>query len=99
MHGPTCLFWANLTPLSLQLRAAPCKHRRKCGEECSGCAKKPWFNSGDVMYFNKDWNRTWTHGVPHHDVESDGAIGPRMSLALLCAEGTFSVPFVECKYT
>ena len=30
----------------VQLRAAPCKHRRKCGEECSGCAKKPWFNSG-----------------------------------------------------
>jgi hypothetical protein len=58
--------------LSLQLRAAPCKHRRKCGEECSGCAKKPWFNSGDVMYFNKDWNRTWTHGVPHHDVGNLG---------------------------
>jgi hypothetical protein len=37
-------------------------------------------------------------------VESDGpsahgAIGPRMSLALLCAEGTLSVPFVERKYT
>jgi hypothetical protein len=29
----------------------------------------------------------------------NGAIGPRMSLALLCAEGAFSVPFVECKYT
>jgi hypothetical protein len=21
MHGPTCIFWANLTPLSLQLKA------------------------------------------------------------------------------
>ena len=47
------------------------------------------------MYFNKPWNKTWTHGIPHHDYDGDGDIGPRMSIALLCAEGDFSVPFVE----
>ena len=38
------------------------------------------------MYFNKAWNATWTHGIPKHDIEADGEIGPRISIALLCAE-------------
>ena len=73
------------------------KHRRKCCEDCAGYSKKQWLHSGDLMYFNKPWNRTWTHGIPHHDFEADGEIGPRMSIALLCAAGTFKVPFVENK--
>jgi hypothetical protein len=47
------------------------------------------------MYFNKAWNRTWTHGIPHHDLEADGEIGPRVSIALLCAEADFSVPYIS----
>ena len=43
--------------------------------------------AGCRRYFNDKWNRTWTHGIPHHDVEHDGEIGPRMSVALLCTEG------------
>lgn len=43
-------------------------------------------------------NRTWTHGIPHHDYDADGDIGPRMSIALLCAEGDFQVPFVESTF-
>jgi hypothetical protein len=42
--------------------------------------------SGDLMYFNDVWNKRWTHGIPKHDFERDGAIGPRISIALLCAE-------------
>ena len=81
----------------VMLKAAACKHRRKCCEDCAGYSKKQWLHSGDLMYFNKPWNRTWTHGIPHHDFEADGEIGPRMSIALLCAAGTFKVPFVENK--
>jgi hypothetical protein len=79
----------------VMLKAAPCKLRRRCGEDCIGCQKKPWLHSGDIMYFNKAWNRTWTHGIPHHDLEADGEIGPRVSIALLCAEADFSVPYIS----
>ena len=24
--------------------------------------------AGDSMYFNDKWNRTWTHGIPKHDI-------------------------------
>jgi len=82
----------------VMMRAAPCKHRKKCCDDCSGYSKKQWLHSGDIMYFNKPWNRTWTHGIPHHDYEGDGDIGPRMSIALLCAEGDFKVPFVESSF-
>jgi hypothetical protein len=78
------------------LQAAPGKLRKKCGDECAGCTRKPWLNSGDLMYFNKDWNRTWTHGIPKHDSEADGDIGPRISIALLCAEGTCAI--IKSKY-
>ena len=37
-------------------------------------------------YFNDAWNKAWLHGIPKHDTEADGEIGPRMSIALLCAE-------------
>ena len=40
----------------------------------------------DLMYFNDVWNRSYTHGIPPHDKERDGAGGPRISIALLCAE-------------
>jgi len=82
----------------VMMRAAPCKHRKKCCEDCAGHSKKQWLHSGDIMYFNKPWNRTWTHGIPHHDYDADGDIGPRMSIALLCAEGDFAVPFVESAF-
>ena len=36
-------------------KAAPCKHRKKCCDECSGYSVKPWLHSGDIMYFNKAW--------------------------------------------
>ena len=75
------------------LRAAPCKVRHKCCEACTGYSKKPWLHSGCSMFFNKAWNRTWTHGIPHHD-RADGDLGPRMSMSLLCAAGNFSVPFL-----
>eukprot|EP01052_Picozoa_sp_SAG31_P003634 SAG31_NODE_142_length_22669_cov_18.630040_9_plen_99_part_00 len=83
-----------LTCAAILSRAAACKLRSKCGKDCKGCFKQPWLHSGDIMYFNKQWNRTWTHGIPHHDYERDGDIGPRMSVALLCAEGDYSVPFL-----
>eukprot|EP01043_Picozoa_sp_COSAG02_P026903 COSAG02_NODE_1563_length_11913_cov_6.216438_7_plen_859_part_00 len=82
----------------VMMRAAPCKHRKKCCKDCAGYSKKQWLHSGDIMYFNKPWNRTWTHGIPHHDYDADGDIGPRMSIALLCAEGDFKVPFVESAF-
>ena len=65
------------------------KVKNRCGAECTGHAKKPWLNSGDLMYFNDKWNRAWTHGIPKHDAEADddGEMpGPRISIALLCAE-------------
>ena len=52
-----------------------------------------WSDASRLRYFNKAWNRTWTHGIPHHDCEDDGAIGPRISIALLCAEADFTVPY------
>ena len=58
---------------------------KRCCEECVGVSRKPWLHSGDLMYFNDTWNKAWTHGIPKHDVEADGAIGPRISIALLCA--------------
>jgi hypothetical protein len=70
------------------LKAVPCEHRHSCGEKCDGCWEKPWLHSGDVMYFNNDWNRTWSHGIPSHDYDKDGEVGPRISIALLCAEGS-----------
>ena len=59
------------------------------------CQQVAQIHEQHIMYFNKLWNRTWTHGIPHHDYDADGDIGPRMSIALLCAEGDFKVPFVE----
>ena len=82
----------------VMMRVAPKKHRKKCCEDCSGYSKKQWLHSGDIMYFNKPWNLSWTHGIPHHDYDADGDIGPRMSIALLCAEGDFKVPFVESAF-
>lgn len=58
----------------------------KCGERCEGARTTRWLRSGEVMYFNDAWNRSWTHGVPPHDVDADGPCGPRISVALLCAE-------------
>jgi hypothetical protein len=31
MHGPTCIFWANLTPASLQAGPCRCSAARLCG--------------------------------------------------------------------
>lgn len=57
-----------------------------CCEECDGFSCSHWLRSGDLMYFNDVWNRSYTHGIPPHDVERDGVGGPRISIALLCAE-------------
>ena len=72
--------------LNAQKGGGETKKAKKCCEECVGVSKKPWLHSGDLMYFNDTWNRAWTHGIPKHDIEIDGEIGPRISIALLCAE-------------
>ena len=68
---------------------------KKCCDECTGVSTKPWLNSGDLMYFNNVWNKAWTHGIPKHDVENDGPIGPRISIALLCAEANAQETFLR----
>ena len=72
--------------VKLQASTGKASSHKKCCDECTGHWKKPWLNSGDLMYFNRPWNRSWTHGIPKHDFEADGVIGPRISIALLCAE-------------
>jgi hypothetical protein len=41
MHGPTCIFWANLTPFSLQDKLLGSHHFRcgcdRCADERPGC--------------------------------------------------------------
>ena len=70
----------------------------RCCEECSGMSNSPWLNSGNLMYFNDVWNREWTHGIPKHDLKNDGEIGPRISIALLCAEADPTETFARlCK--
>ena len=61
--------------------------RFPCGR-CGGAWRKPWLKSGTLCFFNADYNDNHTHGIPLHDVEADGECGPRISVALLCAEGT-----------
>jgi len=59
---------------------------KKCCDECAGYSCTHWLRSGDLMYFNDVWNRSYTHGIPPHDESRDGPGGPRISIALLCAE-------------
>lgn len=61
--------------------------KKKCSESCGGWSSKPWLHSGDLMYFNDVWNKSHNHGIPPHDQGADGPVGPRISIALLCAEG------------
>ena len=56
-----------------------------CCDDCKGYQCSHWLRSGDLMYFNDVWNKSHTHGIPPHDVGADGAGGPRISIALLCA--------------
>lgn len=41
--------------------------------------------------------RSFVLTVLSQSQDADGDIGPRMSIALLCAEGDFKVPFLESK--
>ena len=72
--------------LNAQRGGGECNKKKRCCEECVGVSRSPFLHSGDLMYFNDKWNARWTHGIPKHDVDRDGTIGPRISIALLCAE-------------
>lgn len=52
-----------------------------CCEECTGRKVFKYMHSGSAMYFNGKWNDSHTHGVPPWKVP----VGPRISVALLCA--------------
>lgn len=54
---------------------------KPCCDDCTGCSRRRWLDSGEVMYFNDAWNKNHFHGVPKADHEC----GPRISVALLCA--------------
>lgn len=71
------------------LRTETDKHssRAKCCDGCAGAWRKPWLHSGTLLYFNTVFNDDHTHGIPAHDTAADGEAGPRISVALLCAEG------------
>lgn len=52
-----------------------------CGENCQGRVEHVWLHSGSSMYFNVEWNKNHTHGIP----PCDYGCGPRISLAFLLA--------------
>jgi hypothetical protein len=72
-----------------RLRTETDKHssRVKCCDGCTGAWRKPWLHSGTLLYFNSVFNDDHTHGLYPHDTAADGEAGPRISVALLCAEG------------
>ena len=58
----------------------------KCCEECDGYKCNHWLRSGSLMYFNDVWNKSHNHGIPINGGDGEnGAGGPRISIALLCA--------------
>jgi len=62
---------------------------KACCDDCKGYHCSHWLQSGCMMYFNDVWNRSHTHGIPQFggDASPDGAGGPRISVAMLCAAG------------
>jgi len=83
-----CFSLGSSRRIMIQAETDKLSYRKKCCAECGGSCSKPWINSGELMYFNDRWNRSWNHGIPPHDEGADGKCGPRISIALLCAEGT-----------
>ena len=83
-----CFSLGSSRRIMIQAETDKLSYRKKCCAECGGSCSKPWINSGELMYFNDKWNRSWNHGIPPHDEQADGPCGPRISIALLCAEGT-----------
>ena len=49
MHGPTCIFWANLTAFSLQCSNVPTAHMMRIGVVCS-MESAPWSLTNNCVH-------------------------------------------------
>jgi len=92
--GTMCFSLGSSRQLMLQKMSDNLSSYEPCGEGCTGCREKRYFQSGESMYFNAVWNNNFTHGIPaalHH-------VGPRISIALLCAPPPVDVCPMKVNY-
>mmetsp|Transcript_33538 Transcript_33538/g.53477 ORF Transcript_33538/g.53477 Transcript_33538/m.53477 type:complete len:501 (+) Transcript_33538:35-1537(+) len=79
--GTVCYTLGSSRKAQLQTMTDNMSSISPCGENCKGRTEHVWLHSGSSMYFNVEWNKNHTHGVPPCDYQC----GPRISLAFLLA--------------